>query len=527
MNHLTSIDASFLHVESPETPMHVGSLMLLELPAGYSGDYYDDVKAVIAERLPRVQAFNRKLAPMPFELADPLWVEDPEIDLDYHVRHQTLRKPGTRVQLEQLVGRLHSSLLDRSRPLWEIYVIEGLDDGRVAVYVKAHHSGIDGKAGIELSKIIYDTSPQRGAAARPQQRSPLAASHTAGRAGGHAVGMAELLKAGVSNTATQYVKLARLLPRGIKAIATAGRVVAGRRAPGSARGLNLGLAPRTPFNVPVTNQRAFATMSMSLDEVKALGTRVGGTVNTIVMAVCAGALRRFIAERGAVPRKPLLAGVPVSLRAPDDTSANNQVTMVRVDLATDIADAALRFKAIHNSSEGAKALVRELKPILGVDMPVVGSPWLMTGLASLVVRSGLLTALPQIANAVISNVPGIPVPVYLAGARATNFYPVSIPFHGLAINITVQSYAGQLEFGLTACRRALAHQDLLELIGFMRESLDEIRGFPSIATVAAAAPAPASPTKGRGQARARKPAAAKVAPAAPPARRKPAAPRRA
>ncbi|MBL0087526.1 MAG: wax ester/triacylglycerol synthase family O-acyltransferase [Ideonella sp.] len=526
MNHLTSIDASFLHFESPETPMHVGSLMLLELPAGYAGDYYDDVKAVIAERLPRVQAFNRKLAPMPFELADPLWVEDPDIDLDYHVRHHTLRKPGSRVQLEQLVGRLHSSLLDRSRPLWEIYVIEGLEDGRVAVYVKAHHSGIDGKAGIELSKIIYDTSPQMGAAGRVQQRTPASEGSGAGRPVGQAVGMGALLKAGVSNSATQYLKLARLLPRGIKAIATAGRIVAGRRGPGSGRGLNLGLAPRTPFNVPVTNQRAFATMSMPLDEVKALGARVGGTVNTIVMAVCAGALRRFIAERGAMPRKPLLAAVPVSLRAPDDTSANNQVTMVRVDLATDIADAALRFKAIHNSSEGAKALVRELKPILGVDMPVVGSPWLMTGLASLVVRSGLLNALPQIANAVISNVPGIPVPVYLAGARAANFYPVSIPFHGLAINITVQSYAGQLEFGLTACRRALSHQDLLEVIGYMRESLDEIRGFKNIASEAAAAPAAVSPAKGRATTRMRKPTAAPVAPASA-ARRKRAAPQRA
>ncbi|MGL6112704.1 MAG: WS/DGAT/MGAT family O-acyltransferase [Rubrivivax sp.] len=512
MKHLTSIDASFLHFETPETPMHVGSLMLLELPPGYAGDFYDDVKAVIAQRLHLVQAFNRKLAPMPFDLADPLWVTDDDIDLDYHIRHLTLRKPGTLVQLEQLVGRLHSSLLDRSRPLWEIYVIEGLEDGRAAAYVKAHHSGIDGKAGIELSKIIYDISPRVGAVPPPQQRPKFAA--------GQAVGMAELLKAGVSNTATQYGKLARLVPRGVKAIVTAGRIVAGRRSPKVGRSLNLGLAPKTLMNVPITNQRSFATMSMPLPEVKALGARVGGTVNTIVMALCAGALRRYLAERGAVPGKPLIAAVPVSLRAADDNSANNQVTMVRVDLATDIADPLQRFKAIHDSSEGAKAVVRELKPILGVDMPVVGSPWLMTGLASLAVRSGLFAALPLIANAVISNVPGIPVPVYLAGARATNFYPVSIPYHGLGINMTVQSYAGQLEFGLTACRRMFSHAELRELLGYMIETLDEIRAFQSVEAPEPTAAPPAKPAVRKRARKAAIPIAA--APAAPSKRKQPA-----
>lgn len=472
MDHLTSLDASFLHFESPETPMHVGSLMLFELPPGYQGDYVEDVKALIAQRMHLVRMFHRKLAAMPFDLADPLWVDDEDVELDYHVRHSTLRKPGTMAQLEQLVARLHASLMDRSRPLWEIYVIEGLHDGRVAVYVKAHHSGIDGKAGVELSKIIYDISPQVRAVPPPRRRLRAVA--------GHQLGMAELLRAGVVNTITQYVKLARLVPRGVRAITTAGRIVAARRQPKVGRSLNLGLAPRTLLNVPITNQRSFATMSVPLDDIKALGARVGGTVNTIVMAMCAGALRKFVAERERLPAKPMIAGVPVSLRAADDASANNQVTMVRVDLATDIADPLERFKAIHASSEGAKGLVRELKPVLGVDMPVIGSPWLMSGLASVAVRSGLFNVIPLPANAVISNVPGIPVPLYLAGAKATHFFPVSIPYHGMGINITVQSYAGQLEFGLTACRRVFSHAELHELLEGMRETLEEIRRFPSV-----------------------------------------------
>src|SRR5437868_10043205 len=147
MDHLSSMDASFLHLETPETPMHVGSLMLFELPKDYQGDYYEDVKAQLAKRMHLARLFHRKLAQMPFELADPVWIDDDDVDLDYHVRSTTLRKPGTMAQLEVLVARLHSSLLDRSRPLWEVYVIDGLANGQIAYYTKAHHSGVDGKAG--------------------------------------------------------------------------------------------------------------------------------------------------------------------------------------------------------------------------------------------------------------------------------------------------------------------------------------------------------------------------------------------
>jgi hypothetical protein len=220
---------------------------------------------------------------------------------------------------------------------------------------------------------------------------------------------------------------------------------------------------------------------------------VGGTVNTIVMAMCSGALRRFLKERNLLPPEALLAAVPVSLRAADDSSMNNQVSVIRVDLATDIDDLGERFKAIHASSEAAKAVVRELKPVLGVDMPITGSPWLMTSLASLYGRSNLASRLPAMANVLISNVPGPPVTLYMAGARMVSYYPVSIPYHGSALNITVQSYAGSLEFGLTACRRAVSQDESYELIGNLRRALAEIQRLPSVgadATAAAAATAP-------------------------------------
>ena len=478
MHHLSSLDASFLHFETPETPMHVGSLMLLELPEGYEGDYYEDVKAVIGKRVHLASVLTRKLAQMPFELAEPVWIDD-DVDIDHHVRSLTLRRPGTMEQLHQLIARLHSSLLDRSRPLWEMYVIEGLENGQVAFYTKAHHSGVDGKAGTELAKVMYDVSAQIREVAPPRRK------YGGNR---YQLGVAELLQAAISNTARQYKLLGQLLPKAAKALNAAGSVLLSQRRGKGERALNLGLAPKTIFNDSITNQRSYSTLSLPFDELKMLGKRVGGTVNTIVMAMCASALRKFLKDRNLLPKEALIAGVPVSLREAGDDSMNNQVSMVRVDLATDIEDPAERFKVIHASSEAAKAVVRELKPVLGVDVPLMGSPWFMTSMASLYGRSNLARQSPAMANVLISNVPGPPAQLYVAGARMASFYPVSIPYHGSSLNITVQSYAGQLDFGLTACRRILSQEESYELIANLRAALKEIERLPS-AVPAAAAPA--------------------------------------
>ncbi|HZT56619.1 MAG TPA: wax ester/triacylglycerol synthase domain-containing protein, partial [Burkholderiaceae bacterium] len=233
MDHLSSMDASFLHFETPETPMHVASLSLLSLPEGYKGDYFEDVKAMIGKRMHLATVLTRKLAQMPFELAEPVWIDDDDIDLDYHVRSLTLRRPGTMEQLEALVARLHSTLLDRSRPLWEMYVIEGLQDGQVAFYSKAHHSGVDGKAGTEMAKVLYDISPQMREVTPPRRKNAQGSS-------GYQLGVAELLQAAVSNSAAQYRKLAALLPTAAKALTAAGKVLASQRTAKGERPLNLG-----------------------------------------------------------------------------------------------------------------------------------------------------------------------------------------------------------------------------------------------------------------------------------------------
>jgi len=486
MDQLSGMDASFLHLETPETPMHVGSLMLLELPKGHQADFYETFKEMLGKRMHLAPVLTRKLAQMPFELAEPVWIEDEDIDLDYHVRTVTLRRPGGTAQLDQLIARLHASLLDRSRPLWEAYIIDGLESGQLAFYFKAHHSGVDGKASMELAKVLYDTSPEMR---------DLAPSKRTRASGPNQLGVNELLQAAADNTAQQYRRLAELLPAAAKALSTAASVVASQQSKKGERPLSLGIAPKTIFNVSITNQRSYATMSLSLSEVKALGKRVGGTVNTIVMAMSSIALHHFLKERDSLPKQSLIALVPVSLRAEGDNVMNNQVSMVRVDLATDIDDLRARFKAIHASSEAAKAVVRELKPVLGMNVPITGSPWLMTGLASLLGRSKLASQFPAAGNVLISNVPGPSTTLYTAGAKVLHYYPVSIPYHGSALNITVQSYAGMLEFGLTACRRVLSQDESYEMIEHLRAALREIESLPPVDEAVSEAPAVSRPQR--------------------------------
>lgn len=479
MIHLSGMDASFLHVETPEMPMHVGSLQIADLPEGYAGDYYEDVKRWMATRMHLASVFQRKLALMPFDLANPVWVDDEDVDLDYHVRHVILPRPGTFEQLEKYVARLHSSLLDRSRPLWEIYVIEGLNTGQVAIYNKMHHAAIDGQAGVAIAKALLSASAEPAPIKPPRPRP---------RTNQYQLGVAELAGAAVSNALTQYVKLFKSLPAVGRAVASVIYPVSdadGKRRLGRPQGFALG--PKTPLNVAITNQRSFAARSFPLAEVKAMAKRSGASLNDVVMAICAGALKRYLADYDCHPTKPLIAGVPVSLREAGNTDPNNQVSMMMVSLATTIADPIERLMAINASANVGKKLQLSVKGAMPTDFPSLGVPWLMSGLVSLYGRSRLANKVPPIANVAISNVPGPQFPLYFAGAKLASFYPVSIPGHGIALNITVQSYNGSLEVGLTACRRALP--DVADLANYVVEEHHKLKALiDARAPVAAALP---------------------------------------
>lgn len=517
MKHLSGLDATFLHLETPEMPMHVGSLNVLDLPKGYKGDFYEDAKQFMASRIHLADVFTRKLALMPFDMTNPVWVADEDIDLDYHVRHITLPRPGTNRQLQQYVARLHSTLLDRSRPMWEFFIIDGLKSGQVALYTKVHHAGIDGQAGVALGKAIFDLEPT-GRLVKPPRARP--------RSSGYQLGMAELATAALRNTAQQYVKLFKMAPaiaRALGGLAKPDEKAAEKDAATAPKKFNL-FAPRTSLNVSITNQRTFAGRTISLAETKHIAKHFGVSLNDVVMATVAGALRHYLADNNELPAKPLVAGVPVSLREAGDDTANNQASMILVSLATDITDPVQRLKAINASSTSSKSTMNRFKAVILDDFPTFAAPWLVSGIASMVGRSGLVNLLPPAANVAISNVAGAPFPMYFAGALVTSYYPVSIASHGTALNVTVQSYNGRMDYGLIACRRAVP--DITEIGDYMLAEHQLLLGLtqthPAAAGAApvkaAAAPEPAPAVKA-----APRPAAKKAAAKKPPAAKAPAA----
>jgi WS/DGAT/MGAT family acyltransferase len=493
MKHLSIVDGAFLHMESAEMPMHVGSLNLFEPPAGYSGEgFYEQVKAHVAKRMHLAAVFTRKLALMPFDLANPVWIHDDDIDLDYHVRYMVLPKPGSIEQMEALAARLHSMLLDRSRPLWEFYIIEGLVVGRIGFYGKVHHAAVDGQAGVALATSLFDLTPEPRAVKPPREA----------RANTYQLGVAELLAAALTNQIQQIVQSVKLLPKIVAtAYSAAQEAIAARRSETeddrAARKAEkpptrFKLAPATPFNHSITNQRAFAAVSLPLPEVKSIGKAVGASINDVVLWLCSTALRSYLKEGRELPDKSLVAGVPISLRQEGDTTANNQVAGTLIDLGTELADPTARLKAIKRGTAAMKKEMGTFRGVIPTDFPSLGSPWLISGLASLYGRSRIADWL-RITNVTVSNVPGSRVPVYLCGAKMTDYYPLSIVVHGIALNITVQSHVDQLCFGLIACRRAVP--DVHELGNHLQRAMATLRALvPSAAATAAGDPPAKSET---------------------------------
>ena len=441
---LTGLDGVFLDLETQATPMHVGSVHLFAKPQGRQRDFYLAVRRLLAVRTRFAPVLGRRLAEVPLNLVHPVWVEGEEIDLDFHVRRVQVPAPGTQAALEDCVAELHSQLMDRRRPLWTIYVLEGLEDGRRAYYFKIHHAVLDGAAGVALAATLFDASP-----------SPRRASHRTSRGtGGDALGWLAAAGAAFSHDAAQYVRLVRYLPTAVQALA--GIVRSAPVSFGSELRGNLAFGPRTPLNVTVTAERRFAACSLPLDEVKAIGARFGATINDVVLAVCGGTLRRYLARHGGVPQAPLIATMPISLREPGDTHFGTAATLSLVNLATHIADPVRRLKAVRAAAGATKSLARGARALIPTDFPSIGVPWIVSSMAALYGRSHIADMIPPIANVVISNVPGPQVPLYTAGARMEAYWPVSIVEHGLGLNITVLSYMGTLGFGFTAARAAVA-----------------------------------------------------------------------
>ena len=504
MKQLPGLDASFLHLETPQMPMHVGALHNFELPADYAGDFTSDMRRHMAARLPFAPALCQKLAKMPLNFSNPSWI-DAQPDLEVHIVGLELPAGSGQAELEHQVGRLHTVLLDRGRPLWKFHVFSGLADGpagrkRYAMYTQLHHAAVDGQAAVALGQAILDLSPvPRHLPAAPK---PAVEAVKVRRQ----LGLADLLRGALANQLELVVTAVKTIPRTVGVLSHLAAQKAGGSAGDAYQGIkaavsrlqghaarrsatksvsNLALAPRTRLNTTVSDTRVFASLSLPLAQFNAVRRRHKASLNDAVLMVCSGALRRNFLKHGPLPRKSMVAGVPISTRSKGDTASNNQATMTVVNLGTHIADPAKRLRHVLAATAAMKNNIGAMKSLMPIDFPSLGLPWLMQGLGALYARARVADRLPAIANVTISNVPGPTVPLYMAGALMLSNYPTSIVVHGVALNITVQTYNESLEFGIIACGEAMP--EVAELAQHVRAAFEEFAALPASVEVAAVA----------------------------------------
>ena len=442
MYKLSGTDAGFLYNETERCPQHVSSVQIMELPEGVDEDaFIEGLKAHFMRRLHLVPYLTNKLVETPFLADHPVWAPDADFDIDNHIERVDVAAPGGRAELEAAVARLHEERLDRGRPLWRTVVLCGLEDGRIAYYSGAHHACLDGMAGQAATVTLMDTTLE------PREVPPAPRDFLAPQR----PSVTDLFVAAWENVAQFQLRQAT----GVLDVVETGIRLQRRMVAPDGLGAMADQAPWTRFNAPVERTRSYAVAELDLAAVKSAGKQHGAKLNDVFLAICGGALRRYFGRTDELPERSLIAGCPVSLRKPGDASMNNQVTMMQVSLATDEPDPVRRIEAIVASSATAKEVTADLAGAFESDPAGWGMPLAMRTAASVMEVAGTANALPPAFNVVVSNVPGPRETLYSNGARMLTHYPVSIPAHGLGVNITVQSYLDKLYVGITACARAL------------------------------------------------------------------------
>ena len=443
-------DSMFIIPESREQPMHVGSLQVFELPEGAGSDFVTDLYERALAVTDVASAFRKRPRRSVKTGLQWAWVEDDDLDLEHHVRHSALPRPGRVRELLALASRLHGTLLDRKRPLWEAHLIEGLEGDRFAVYTKIHHAMMDGVSGLRLMQRSMSTDPDADVD-MPYARRPARAPRDSGSGGGLLAlpGSAAHAAWDVAGVGPAFLKVAE------KALHEQRMAL-----PGS--------APRSMFNVSITGSRRFAAQTWEMERIRAVAKASGTTINDVVLAMCSGALRAYLLELDALPDASLTAMTPVSLRAgDDDEQTSNAVGTILCNLATDVDDPAERLQAVHHSMSVGKDVLRGLSQLQVTALSaMVMAPLALNGVVPVHRFS------PPPFNLVISNVPGPPDTLYFSGARLQGLYPLSIPTHGQALNITVTSYGGGLHFGLTGCRRSVPR--LQRLLVHLEDALADL-----------------------------------------------------
>src|SRR4051794_30776926 len=485
LRQLTSLDAQFLALETPRQAGHVAGLAILDPSTAPGGTLaLADLQHLLAERLPLLPPLRWRLAEVPLGLDYPYWVDDADFDLEYHVRELGLPAPGTDAQLAEQVARITSRPLDRARPLWELYLIHGLESGYTAMLTKIHHALIDGLSGAEIMGLLLDLAPEGRELPEPDESS----NGTAGTP----PGQLEMLGRGLIGVPRYPLRAVRALPRtlpnveevpaifgGIPGAGTVGRISSRlQQALGGTPALprpNIA-APKTSFNGRVSAHRRFTFGEMDLEQVKEVKHAYGCTVNDVIVSICAGAVRRWLVEHDELPEVPLVAQIPVSVRGQDQMGTfGNRILLMSAPLHTEIEDPEQRLRTTHESLKQMKDTHKALPAQLLQDATQFIPPAVFNRAARLTFSLSTGVARPTW-NLVISNVPGPQFPLYCAGAELKANYPVSVITDGMGLNITVMSYNGHLDWGIVADREQM--QDVWCLLDWLNEGLDALKPAP-------------------------------------------------
>ena len=437
MKRLSGLDASFLYFETPTQLLHVCGLVIIKpdsMPGGYSFRTFRDE---VERRVVSVAEFRQKLRLVPFGIDHPVWVDDENFDIDRQLHRIALPSPGEDAELSELCGHLAGVPLDRTRPLWEMWVIEGLADGRIAVFTKMHHATVDGMSGMSLLTHLCSLEPEMP---EPDPEAPKRTHEEL-----QAPGSAELLARAFVRNAQRPMRVARLLSPTVNALV--GSANRARRGTAMAAPLT---APRTSFNGTISGRRSVAFTDLSLEDIKTIKNSAHSTVNDVILTIASGALRRYLEGRDELPESSLLATVPVSVRDSSDKPGSNQVSALFTRLRSDIADPLERLEAVADGNRKAKEHQKAIPADALQEWAELSAP--RTFGVAVRIYSGLKLAEkhPVVHNLVISNVPGPPAPIYFLGGLVEGMYPLGPVFHGAGLNITVISNNGRVHVGIIA-----------------------------------------------------------------------------
>ena len=469
MQSLVGMDAAFLSLETPTTPMHVGVSLVLDPPEGTRSLFspstrYAQIRRVIQQRLHLIPPLRQRAIRVPFGLHHPVWVDDPDFELDDHLSRASLPSPGGQAELDAFVAGVMSRQLDPDRPLWEMHVVEGLEEDRTALIAKVHHAILDGVSGASVLAAFLDLNPRSRVTQLPPEWDPAPLPSNT-----------QMLRHAASSLARQPGDTLSTLQAGVEAVADLGMhnrelVDRGEQPPPG-----FFAAPRTSFNGAVSNRKRFASLSVPLEDVKLVGRVFEATVNDVILAVVSGGLRRLLEARGEAAEQSMVAMVPVSTRPEGQGEAlGNQVSGMLVSLASDVGNPVLRLDAISESARVAKEQERLHRGRFLGDLAQIALPALATRLARAMAGTRLFDKVRPPFNVTVSSVRGPDFSLFCAGSRVADMYPVGPIAEGIGVNVTVFSYLDRVQFGLLACRRLLP--ELGEVASYFDDALGELVG---------------------------------------------------